>query len=634
MSSSRFFVLMLVLASLAFCLPYPSHRELSWNDTQGVFDYVVVGCGISGLVVATRLSEDPNVSVLCIEAGSLDKREAMVAIPAFIGEQPADFYAYNLLTIPQNQLDNHTRILPMGRGVGGGSLVNGMIWNRGNQEDFDLWASLGNQGWDWNSLLPYFMKSESYTPRAYANLTRQPVTFVPAVHGSSGPVQVSYPVFYWPQTDNWFGALNALDIPSCVDPNEGTSAGSYFLPSSIDPASQTRSDARRAYHDKAANRSNYHVLTDAQVVRILFRRGAIPRAIGVRTLDGRRFVARREVILAAGAIHTPKVLEHSGVGDGQLLSALNISVVADLPGVGSNLQDHALLRVKYPYQNTAFPNPQGLLTNSTFNSSSAHEYLTSRTGPWTAKPSTAIAFPSLSQITNTTYALGLILSATQDSLGYYPLSHTSGHDSTSIPVVKAGYQAQFPLLLQNLMSASTPAYEVLNDNSGGLDIALMRPLSRGTTHIISPDETVDPAVDPNWLSHPLDFEIMVAAMRFNQRILDTDAIRALEPSYTQVSPNATRPELEAFIRQGINTEYHYSGTCAMMPRGLGGVVDADLSVYGTAGLRIVDTSVYPVVPGAHLQSVAYAVAERAADVIRGRTGMAGRSSAEAVPVRR
>ncbi|KAK6384755.1 hypothetical protein LTS17_002318 [Exophiala oligosperma] len=545
----------------------------------------------------------------------------MINIPAFIGEQPPDFYVYNLLTLPQTQLDNRTHVLPMGRGVGGGSLVNGMIWNRGNQEDFNLWASLGNPGWDWNSLLPYFTKSETYTPRAYADVNRQPVTFDPAVHGSSGPVQVSYPAFYWPQTDNWFAALDTLEIPSPIDPNEGTSAGSYFLPSSMDPASQTRSDARRAYHDKAANRSNYHVLTNAQVGRILFRRGVVPQAIGVRTLDGRRFLARREVILAAGAIHTPQVLELSGVGDGQLLSSLNISVVVDLAGVGNNLQDHALLRVTYPYQNPAYPNPQWLLTNSTFNSTSAQEYFSSHTGPWTAKPSTAIAFPSLAQITNNTYARSLILSATQDSQGYYSSPRVLPSNKTNRPFLQAGYQAQYPLILQNLMSESTPAYEILNDNSGGLDIALMRPLSRGTTHITCQDATVDPAINPNWLSHPLDFEIMLAAMEFNQRILDTDAVQTLEPSYGQVPANATRPELEGIVRQGINTEYHYSGTCAMLPRGLGGVVDADLNVYGTKGLRIVDTSVYPVVPGAHLQSVAYAVGERAADIIRGRIVM-------------
>ncbi len=233
--------------------------------------------------------------------------------------------------------------------------------------------------------------------------------------------------------------------------------------------------------------------------------------------------------------------------------------------------------------------------------------------------------------------------ATQDQAQDQDQSYPSTYRESTI---RAGYEAQISLVLQNLRSNDTPAYEILNDNSGGLDIALMRPLSRGTTHIInSRDPTVAPAVDPRWLSHPFDFEVMILAMQFNQRILDTPSISALMPSYEEddnisgttipacPANNATREQLETVLRRGVNTEYHYSGTCAMLPRNLAGVVDSALRVYGTHGLRVVDTSVYPVVPGAHLQAVAYAVAERAADIIRGRsltgtTGSTGTDTAD------
>ncbi|KAK7905430.1 hypothetical protein LTR67_000152 [Exophiala xenobiotica] len=583
----------------------------------------------------------------------------MIEIPVFIGEQPPDFYAYNLVTVAQSQLDNHTRILPMGRGVGGGSLINGMIWNRGNQEDFDLWAELGNPGWDWDSLLPYFQRSETYTPRTYSNLTYQPASFDPAIHGSSGPVQVSYPAYCWPQTDAWFTALNTLGVPTCADPNSGTSAGAYFLPVCLDPTTQTRSDARCAYHDAAADRPNYHILTNTQVVRVVFdnstitnstpnARPDIPLAVGVELLGGRIVYARREVILAAGAIHTPQILELSGIGDANVLSSLDVPVVLDLPGVGNNLQDHALLRLEYPYQ-SPIPNPSWLLTNSTFNASAGTEYFSSRTGPWTSKPSTAVAFPSLAQITNASYALDMIstaANATQEQNYYYPSTYYTESESTNDTtpsILRAGYEAQINLVLRNLQSNNTPAYEILNDNSGGLDFAVMRPLSRGATHILDGrDPTVAPTVDPRWLSHPFDFEVMILAMQFNQRILDTPSISALKPEYSYnddndnipgtstgsssacLAANATRQQLETVLRRGINTEYHYSGTCAMMPMSLGGVVDSALRVYGIQGLRVVDTSVYPVVPGAHLQAVAYAVAERAGDIIRGRS-LAGTS---------
>ncbi|EXJ84859.1 hypothetical protein A1O3_05534 [Capronia epimyces CBS 606.96] len=617
--------LFLMLASMVFGLPHIS-RDVPTNATMEMYDYVVVGCGIAGLVVATRLSENANTSVLCIEAGPLDHYEDLIEIPVYIGQQPPGFYEWSIGTVPQSQLDNTSRPLPMGKGVGGGSLINGMIWNRGNQDDFNVWAQLGNPGWDWDCLLPYFQKSETYTPRFYGNLSDQPVTFNAAVHGFQGPMQVSYPEYYWPQTVNWFEALNALQIPTSFDPNGGLSAGGYFLPLSIDPSNQTRSDARRAYHDAAAGRPNYHVLTNAQVGRVIFnndsstatgpgvRRGGL-RAVGVEILGGRggttqTVLAGREVIVAAGAIHSAQLLELSGIGTASLLSSLGIPVLQDLPGVGNNLQDHPLIHLSYPYQNASVPTPAWLLNNSTFNTEAEVLYRTSRTGPWTAKPSTALAFPALSQISPDGQYMPLIALA-ESGDRYYP----STYDWT----LKSGYELQLSLMTPRFLSDSTPAYEILNDNSGGLDLALMRPLSRGTTHITSADPRVNPAVDPRWLVNPFDFNLTLLAMRFNQRILDTPAIQALQPSYPNIRfpPNATSDQLAVIVRAGIGTEYHYSGTLAMMPRELGGVVDPTLIVYGTDNLRVVDTSVFPVIPGGHLQAVAYAVAEKAADIIRG-----------------
>lgn len=218
-----------------------------------------------------------------------DNYEDLIEYPVFIGEQPPGFFLWDLNTVPQSQLDNSSRSIPMGKGVGGGSLVNGMIWNRGDQTDFNIWAQLGNPGWGWDDLLPYFCKSETYTPRYY-DVHEQPVTFNPAMHGTVGPVQVSYPAYYWPQTSNWFEALNSLGVGTCLDPNQGLSAGGYFLPISIDPTNQTRSDARRAYHDTAARRPNYHVVTNAQVGRILFNDGS----------TGTRTRARRGALRAVG----------------------------------------------------------------------------------------------------------------------------------------------------------------------------------------------------------------------------------------------------------------------------------------------------------------------------------------------
>ncbi len=232
------------------------------------------------------------------------------------------------------------------------------------------------------------------------------------------------------------------------------------------------------------------------------------------------------------------------------------------------------------------------------------QYISSKTGPWAGEPSTAVAFPSLPQITNTTWNL---VTAARTAGGFLP----STYDST----LRAGYELQFDATLQRLLLNTTPAYEHLNDNGGGMNLALMHPLSRGTVQIVSAEPFTPPAVDPRWLVNPFDIQVMVAAMQFNQRILDTTPIQELQPSYpgSVYSPvqDATVDQLTKYLMTGLRTEYHYAGTCAMLPQQLGGVVDPSLMVYGTDNVRVVDTSVFPMIPAAHLQAVGYAVAEKA-----------------------
>jgi choline dehydrogenase len=432
-------------------------------------------------------------------------------------------------------------------------------------------------------------------------------------------------------------------VPKCNDPNDGSMSGGYFIPLNVHPTLQTRSDARRVYWDPVRGRPNLSIAVHAQVTRVLFERpyfeptrtvrhgrnarrqsptnGSV-RATGVEivynsTSPLQTIYARREVIVAAGGLHTPHILEHSGVGSASHLSSIGINPVIDLPGVGNNLQDHAMIHLNYHYQKPGLESSLTLLANATFNDEAKTEYQSHRTGPWTAKPSTAVAFPSLQHITNASYVADVMALASLDggssSLPFPP----EPNNATIDPTVLAGYQAQLTHLLRALNSSLVPSHEILNDNAGGLDLGLMRPLSRGTSHAPSNSPFEHPVINPNWLAHPVDRIIMLRAMEFNERLLSTPQLSALQPSFLQVPRGASEAELSALLNSGIGTEYHFSGTTAMLPQHLGGVVDPNLVVYGTQNLRVVDSSIFPIIPGAHLQSVVYAVAEKAADLIKG-----------------
>jgi choline dehydrogenase len=225
--------------------------------------------------------------------------------------------------------------------------------------------------------------------------------------------------------------------------------------------------------------------------------------------------------------------------------------------------------------------------------------MATRTGSLTAIPSNALAFPSLPQIINNTPNL---VGAASAGGRYYP----DGYDST----LQAGYEKQLASILTRLIENTTPAFENLNNNAGGLDLSLQHPLSRGTVRIYSSDPFPAPSIDPRWLINPFDRQVMIAAMQLNQQILNTASIQQLMPSYGSISPDATADDLNTILQDSIGTEYYYSGTCAMMLQNLGGVVDANLLVYGTDNVRVVDSSIFPLVPTAHPSAVVYAVAEK------------------------
>ncbi|TEY80881.1 hypothetical protein BOTCAL_0036g00090 [Botryotinia calthae] len=599
------------------------HRDLN-ADFLPCYDYIIAGGGISGLVLANRLSEDPEVTVLVVEAGNLDNDEDFIKYPFEDGEGLGSNYDWNLWTAPQTSLDGSSRPMDLGKGVGGGSLINGMCWTRGGSADYDAWVALGNPGWGWNDLLPYFKRTEKYTNDVDAEFAHELYVYPDAsTHGTTGYIDVSYPKYFYPQSKSFLDGLRELGIPTLLDPNNGTTAGGMLIPNNLSPDSQTRSDARRGYYDGFINRPNLHIATGLVAIRVLM--GSAPSEVLARNLPAGQWISgiqiapslstvvreiscSREVILAAGSIHTPQILELSGIGQPYILEQLGLPVHVNLPGVGENFQDHPYVGAVYYYTNSSYPTIIQIDNDAQLLTQSQQEYYVNKTGPWTAGAINTVAFPSLSQITSNW--TNMLTDAKNQGVTDYLVP---GLDAS----ILSGYDAQKDLIVKLLSRSDVSAYELLNDNVGLMSVAAMHPLSRGSVHITTDNPYVPPDIDPRYCSNPLDLQILTEALMFNNKIVNTDSMKLLQPRpYYPFLPNATPKTLIPAIESGLRTEFHGSGSTAMMPREMGGVVDPDLRVYGTKNLRIVDAGIIPILPASHLQAPVYAIAEKAADTIK------------------
>lgn len=308
--------------------------------------------------------------------------------------------------------------------------------------------------------------------------------------------------------------------------------------------------------------------------------------------------------MAAGSLQTPKVLELSGIGSTDIMGANNISTIVNLPGVGNNLQDHYLVGTYYQFFNQSYTYSNQLNldpNNDTLNQLAGQEYYANRTGPWTAGPADGNAFPSLSQLTNR--SAGIIGNAANQTAQSYL---AAGLDST----VVAGYNAQLSRLISALADPMRAVVELLNSNAGNISPSVMRPFSRGSSHISSANPFDPPLIDPRYGSNPVDIDILLESLLFNRRLLATPSMAELDPLQWAPPADADEDALRVFINNAIGTEYHPSGTAAMLPLNLGGVVDPNLLVYGTQNLRVVDASICPTIPASHMQAVVYGIAEK------------------------
>ncbi|KAF2132093.1 GMC oxidoreductase [Dothidotthia symphoricarpi CBS 119687] len=599
-------------ASGALAHPYFAGKVISNSkDLLTTYDYVIVGGGTSGLTVANRLSENQAITILVIEAGAFDANEDVFTIPGLAGGAIGTKYDWNRTYAPNEALGGREVTINLGKIVGGSSKLNRMVFDRGSKSDYDGWETLGNKGWGWAGLLPYFKKSEKWTPATKEILAEYDIKTNLQFHGDKGYVHSTYSRFFWPLTKNIVRATKALGI-AINDQATGNAFGGYYCPHNISP-NVTRSSAKEAYYDSAVGRKNYHLITGQQVTRIVTNttNGNV-KVTGIEYASSagaerRTIKVKKEAILAAGSIHTPQILQVSGIGDPALLASINVPTVVDLPAVGQNFHDHVLLTVV----NTITTNlsVSSLLTsNETFAAQAKAQYDASKQGPLTSPTADFLLFLPLTTYSNQSAAIHSLA--------------TAGNASASLPAstpaeVAKGYQAQYDLLTAKLLANNAGALEVIWSD-GVMVLGLQHPFSRGSVKAASASIFDAPIADSGFLRNPLDVALLREGVRFARKLAAADGIAELAPVEVLPGANVTSDaDLDSFVRGTSGTLYHPAGSCKMGSRAEGGVVDAQLKVYGVQGLRVVDASVFPVLPATHIMTTVYSVAEKAAELIRG-----------------
>ncbi|KAF9691258.1 hypothetical protein EKO04_010924 [Ascochyta lentis] len=585
------------------------------------YDYIIVGGGLTGLVVANRLSEDKTKSILVIESGEfIDNDQTMIPYKSNDFTGSASLLWEGINSKPELGLGGASFPVTVAKVLGGGSVVNGMVYDRGSAADYDAWESLGNNGWGWAGMEPYFKKGVTFQPPSEKIAKEFNITWDPSTYGS-GPLKVSITDSQFEDVKDYWRAWKASGVHIPVDGNAGEAYGASWYPNTMDRTTGRRAHARYAYLDPITSRTNLRVLTKATVSKIVFDDKKKPTmAKGVDITDdatgqARTVYAKKEVILAAGAIQTPKLLQLSGIGPKSVLEAAGVKVRVELDAVGSNYQDHPYATVLY---NTTTGNItlNSLLTNATYNASAWDEYVQKKTGPYTYARGNALAFIPLPDMVNSTNAIVSSMQ-NQNLEAYLPPIYKSNKK------LLEGFTRQREIIA-NLFTrhdAAVAEYGVQSDGSFNV-VGVEKPLSRGTVYINPSNPTGPPDVTNNAFVNPVDRSIIGIGLRFYRSlmaypVLDRFQISELVPG----SQYSTDDEIfDALLAQGSlsPTLAHSSGSCPMMPEHAGGCVNDKLMVYGTQHLSIIDASIVPLIPACHLQATMYGVAEKAADIIKAR----------------